>query len=401
MKKKILSVLVMSLCTGAVYASTELQNVTEPTITGMTQSLDSTHEQIVADTNLTNHSASVDASIDMLDSLQSHSLQALSDDEMSQVEGQALMSLTSTPDAAKKLNFYRLGMEANIDINANIKKLQLGCGGTNGAGGCDIDIDNLSLTGLNPVDGEYAGSSATLKNPFIEFAVKNPTSASTREIVGFRVGALEALGLLSLGENPNSNNPSDDKGINSLSGNLTLNLKNTQMLDIRACGGLLVFGVCGGLWLYGSAKIRDTQKTLVFNRDSQIDDLGPLTADATILGLTLSNVHLKNQTLRAIHQIALKSDDGSGTKDFYLSLQKEAVNWPTTASAGWNNIAAQKGWWLALPEITIENARATQQVSLSGVGSIFGALFGTQVDVQGIDLGQQPVKNCYGSLKFC
>ena len=326
---------------------------------------------------------------------------SLNDEELSAVQGQALMSLTRTNDTSKGLGFYRLGMEAEIEINANIKKLQLGCGGVNGAGNCDIDIDNLSLTGINPVNGEYAASDAVLKNPFIEFAIKNPDTAATREIIGYRVGALEALGLLSIGTNTNTSDPSDDTGINSLSGNLTLNLKNTQMTNIRACGGALILGGCLGIWLNGSAKVRDTQKQLIFKRDSQINDLGPLTADATILGLTLSNVHLKNQTLKAIHQITLKSADGSGTKDFYLSLQKEAVTWPTTATVGWNNVAAQRGWWLALPEVTIENAKATQQISLSGVGSIFGAIFGTQVDVEGIDLAQVPAKNCYGSLKFC
>ncbi|AWL29732.1 hypothetical protein DJ533_14755 [Acinetobacter defluvii] len=325
----------------------------------------------------------------------------MTDEELSATQGQALYSLTRTDNSSQGLSFYRLGMEAEIAINANIKKLQLGCGGVNGPGNCDIDIDNLSLTGLNPVNGEYAASDAILKNPFIEFAINNPDKASTRETVGLRVGALEALGLLSIGTNSNTSDPSDDTGINSLSGNLTLNLKNTQMTNIRACGGALVLGACLGLWLYGSATVRDTQKTLVFNRDSQIDDLGPLTADATILGLTLNNVHLKNQTLKAIHQIALKSADGTGTKDFYLGLQKQSVTWPTTATSGWNAVPAQRGWWLALPEVTIENAKATQQVSLSGVGAIFGAIFGTQVDVQGIDLAQVPAKNCYGSLKFC
>ncbi len=346
------------------------------------------------------HSADLENTSDVNVAANTHLVQ-MSDDELSATQVQALMNLTRTNDANQGLGFYRLGMEAEIEINANIKKLQLGCGGTNGAGNCDIDIDNLSLTGLNPVNGEYAASDAILKNPFIEFALKNPDTAATREILGFRVGALEALGLLSLGTNSNTSDPSDDTGINSLSGNLTLNLKNTQMTNIRACGGALVFGACLGVWLTGSATVRDTQKQLVFNRDSQIDDLGPLTADATILGLTLSNVHLKNQTLKAIHQIALKSADGTGTKDFYLSLQKQAVTWPTTATSGWNAVAAQKGWWLALPEVTIENAKATQQISLSGVGAIFGAVFGTQVDVQGIDLAQVPAKNCYGSLTFC
>lgn len=91
----------------------------------------------------------------------SDTLHSLSDSEMSATTGQALMSLsyispkdTANIEAArvggdKNTGFYRLGLEAELELNANIKKLQLGCGGVNGAGGCDIDIDNVSLSGIS------------------------------------------------------------------------------------------------------------------------------------------------------------------------------------------------------------------------------------------------------------
>ena len=247
MKKKILSVLVMSLCTGAVYASTELQNVTEPTITGMTQSLDNTHEQIVADTNLTDHSASVDASIDTLDSLQSHSLQALSDDEMSQVEGQALFSLKR--EDQNNLSFYKLGIEAEVALNANMKSLQLGCGGDNSAaagkgGMCDIDISNVSfgcvtnssgvcitlpttvtnqpkgLDSNNAISNQKNLKDFVLTNPFFQFAIRNADSPATREVAGIRIGADKAVGPLSFGN------------LNSFSGYLT-GKSNLTMLGER------------------------------------------------------------------------------------------------------------------------------------------------------------------------
>lgn len=68
-------------------------------------------------------------------------LQSMSDSEMSAITGQALMSLSfiAPTDAAnlerqraggrQNIGFYRLGMEAELELNANIKKLQLGCGG--------------------------------------------------------------------------------------------------------------------------------------------------------------------------------------------------------------------------------------------------------------------------------
>lgn len=167
--------------------------------------------------------------------LYASSMVDLTDDELSKVQGQALMSLSyispvdtknlesTRTGSTKDIGFYKLGMEAEIELNANIKKLQLGCGGVNGIGDCDIDIDNLSLSGLK-VDSngkplamtneERAASSAKITNPFIEFAVKNPESASMRQVVGFRLSAEKALGLLSAG----TENTGVANGINTISG---------------------------------------------------------------------------------------------------------------------------------------------------------------------------------------
>lgn len=148
-------------------------------------------------------------------------LQSLNDEELSEINGQALMSLSylAPNDANNKMSgagvgFYKLGMEAELDLNANINRLQLGCGGPDGQDACDIDIDNLSLSGIADTRDGRAGSSAKLTNPFLEFAIKNPDSASTREIVGLRLSAEKLVGLLTLGTG-NTDNPN---GINSLSG---------------------------------------------------------------------------------------------------------------------------------------------------------------------------------------
>ena len=157
----------------------------------------------------------------------STTLMSLSDEQLAETTGQALMSLTyvAPTDAAnlerqrggdQNIGFYKLGMEAEVELNANIKKLQLGCGGTNGAGACDIDIDNLSLSGLADTNTGRASSSAKMTNPFIEFAIKNPNSASTREIVGLRLSAEKLQGLLTTG----TENSSSANGINTLSGYL-------------------------------------------------------------------------------------------------------------------------------------------------------------------------------------
>jgi len=149
------------------------------------------------------------------------SLVALSDDELSDTKGQALFNLSYLApsqagnfESLSNIGFYRLGLEAEVELNANIRKLQLGCGGINGAGGCDIDIDHLSLSGFADTRDGRVDSSAKLTNPFMEFAVKNPDSASTREIIGYRVSAERAQGLLTAG----LENGLTPNGINSLSG---------------------------------------------------------------------------------------------------------------------------------------------------------------------------------------
>lgn len=155
-------------------------------------------------------------------------MSTLSDEELSDTQGQALFNLsylspgdTSNYETTNNIGFYRLGVEAEIAANLNIKKLQLGCGGINGAGKCDIDIDNLSLSGNPTLTGialtdstNRVQSDAVLTNPFFEFAIKNPNTASTREVVGFRVSAEKALGLLTTG----TENSTTPNGINTISG---------------------------------------------------------------------------------------------------------------------------------------------------------------------------------------
>lgn len=178
-------------------------------------------------------------------SLPAYSFEPLNDDAMRNVDGQALFTLSylapndstnhaTDTNGSKNIGFYRMGMEAEIELNANIQNLQLGCGGVNGTGACDIDIKNLSLSGLNdgtvasgstagtPTYSEgRAGTSALLTNPFVEFAIKNPQSAATREIVGFRLSAEAIEGLLSAGLE-NLSTPSTTDGIQSLSGYLQI-----------------------------------------------------------------------------------------------------------------------------------------------------------------------------------
>ncbi len=157
-------------------------------------------------------------------------LHPLNDEELAAQSGQALFNLsylaagqTGNPmTSGSGVGFYTLSMEAEISLNANIKKLQLGCGGVNGANGCDVDIDNFSLgcvansTGtcitLPPTGNQKTGiennnassnqnqmKDFVLTNPFYQFAIRNPNSASTREVIGVRIGAADVNGPMSFG----------------------------------------------------------------------------------------------------------------------------------------------------------------------------------------------------------
>jgi hypothetical protein len=178
------------------------------------------------------HYAFLFASISLSNFAIASDLTPLTDVELASETGQALFNLSyiapsdtkNQMGAASGVGFYKLGIEAELDLNANVKNLQLGCGGVNGAGACDIDIKNLAISGLpdsydangNPVFAAGRPStSAKLTNPFIEFAIKNPNSASTREVSGFRLSAEKIVGLLTAGT-ANTTLPSD--GIQRLSG---------------------------------------------------------------------------------------------------------------------------------------------------------------------------------------
>jgi hypothetical protein len=147
-------------------------------------------------------------------------IEPLSDQDMRQTSAQALLNLSyvapsGVTGSTTDFGFYKLGIQGNIDLNANIRTLKLGC---DGLGACDIDGANVSFgcvtnaAGLCiPVSGTNSNTTVsstaartgmrdfTLTNPFIQLAIKNPDSASTREFSGFRLGADRAKGPLSFG----------------------------------------------------------------------------------------------------------------------------------------------------------------------------------------------------------
>lgn len=331
-------------------------------------------------------------------------LKSLDDQQLSQVTGQALLNLNyvapggSNPNA--NIGFYRLGLEAVLELNANIKKLQLGCGGVKGTG-CDIDIDNIALTGIttSTAQGAGVGTDFKLTNPFIEFAIQNPDTAATRTVTGFRLGALSALGIMNIGSNGDLTTLSDDTGINSLSGDIGVRVTNAKINDVRAT----VFGL--GL-LTGSATIDSYSTTLLNNRNSTFS-LTKMTAQASasLLGLKLTNVNMNDIPYRTVHQLLVADTDSNGnliaTSNAYISSQSKNIYWQNVSDKTWSSNAAQQGWWISIPQTQFNNLSIDQRVNISVLSALPGALLGTPVNLDAVDLGQMPISNCYGNLKFC
>ncbi|SPL70356.1 hypothetical protein [Acinetobacter stercoris] len=401
-----------------------------------------------------------------------HGLRKLNDSELADVQGQALMSLSylAPTDSANKMQgqgigFYKLGMEAELELNANIKKLQLGCGGVNGANGCDIDIDNLSLTGISDTRDGRVGSDAKLTNPFIEFAIKNPNSAATRQVLGLRLSADKVLGMLTLGDE----NSSKPNGINSLSGYMktlattgtatttprSMKINDTNMSiegRIKLLGSLVSPGFTtndynlalqsanADLFIdsatisgtrMSSANLTGTANIGNINFGGNISanlkvfllgalDLG-INASGNISGLT-ANLNI-SENLGFIHKLPLNNP-------FSLSMQSQSIFWPGAS------VAANKGWWLAIEDgIDIGKITPSNSIDISNdilkqvvpkintylnnnpPSCTFGACLGLGLDIGNINLsGSSPLNfpikdlqlatqsfapNCYGNLKFC
>ena len=326
---------------------------------------------------------------------QSYAMTALNDEELSEVEGQALMNLEYTAGSngtdslgqsytQSNLGFYKLGLSAEIELNANIKKLQLGCGGSNNSirAGCDIDIDNLSLSGIPEAGQERPETSAKLTNPFIEFAIKNPTSAATREVMGFRVSAEKIVGLLTAGTNDGTQN-----GINTLSGYMKIapatgSTKTQETPFTQSLTGKVNIAGClncprefvtsNSTIKIPSMPVNFTTKEAILNgsrltsvnvnaladvptiilteNSGNMKAVVPGTTWVTIIPLsnfTISDMRVNmqisglktdialNQSLGLIHSLPLNNPVS-------LSLQKSKLFWPKEQAV------ADPGWWLAV-----------------------------------------------------
>ncbi|HTN33015.1 MAG TPA: hypothetical protein VL091_03335 [Marinobacter sp.] len=143
-------------------------------------------------------------------------LSPISDQQMSEVTGQAFVSVDRQyhPDASNNTAYTRVNLGMDIEIQTNVDVLEMGRYERDGekAGTSDVYIEDFALGyinnqayyNLNPkaprqrkADGSaYAEGEIvpfSIDSPFFEFAYDQ----ATEEVVGFRLGFGEAMGMLS------------------------------------------------------------------------------------------------------------------------------------------------------------------------------------------------------------
>lgn len=423
-----------------------------------------------------------------LSSVYAATLQQMSDEQMSETTGQALFSLnyTAPGDSGNYYNktngnigFYKLGLEADVSLNANIKNLQLGCGGVNGANGCDIEISNFSLgciadssghclsllpnvTGNatnNPATHTTSSSTITdiskanqikdfvLTNPFFQFGIRNPDSASTREVVGVRIGAENAKGPMSF------NDIISFSGYLSGTADITMLAKSKMAFttnsvyandkDTNGNLGLADWNIL--LWVDASDVRADVTKDIT--RKWAVSNAGNRFNFAQIVGADLDSV--VNDVVDSVDNVTSKDGLGglydllfpalkSGVKDkvkaqlasglgistsqlsnfnlkynlsnvgaldidspsFGITLQSQNLYYPgyvaydQAGNATTTPVAMTRGWGMYLPAAFTLNISQPLDVFTSAI--LGGAA--KNGNIVGLPA---PYRNCYGNLTFC
>lgn len=364
-------------------------------------------------------------------------LEAINDDALAAVTGQSLfvgdfIEGTSGDPNGGRFDFHRMGLDVELALNANIDKLQLGCGGFNEsvtANACDIDMDYVRLMGLNANgDGGHPDGPASdfiLKRPYIELAIAGE-GITTREVVGVKVGSESANGYFGIGRKYANGQTNQEfggtcqtggnsgerlnchTGLNRISGYLNTELSGRFPIEIAggflgsgdACFGVMTANAlpeCSasdteGVW---GAQSGPYMTEIVGTRITQMREVIELDLDANLLGfITLDHAYSTVvQDLRFLHGFAL--DD---TSDFFLSFQREKVAYPTYQKDGFA-YPANAGWWMNVPYVGVRNF-VGDTVDLPTFDAL-SALSEPGPDVVNSELNSLPPNNCYGSYGFC
>ena len=357
---------------------------------------------------------------------------SLDDDELSAVTGQALFvtDVIEGDPGSPETNFtyYRMGLDVNLELNANIDKMQLGCGGFNESvvsNACDIDMDFVRLMGLNAAgDGpspEGATSSFSLLRPYIELAVTGDDDPALREIVGVKIGSQQANGYFGVGRvyeqgqvnqefgGTCGSETGDQKlachtGLNRISGYLNTELSgqfviNTSLGSGTACMGNVTATQAGFTNMTGRCntplfvEIQGTRVNEMFEPGLELTVTDGLFTVLEWIGLNTAYATVQ-QNLRFIHGFSLED-----TADFFLSFQRQLVAYPDFDGEDFS-VPANAGWWMNVPQVGVRNFFGSEVVLDGGLGETLGALSSPGPLVSNSELNSVPPVNCY-SGQFC
>lgn len=364
---------------------------------------------------------------------------AMDDSQMEGVTGQALFQMTQTVGSSSNpdqtgLTFYKLGLDGTIALNANINQLNLGCGGINGPGGCDISVNQMSISG-NGCANRALNCDAVMTNPYIELAISNDSTPTNRSLAGFRFSADNMTGLLSFGQNgPNPN------GLNTFSGYMTtLPITGVAYTQPTNIGGktdpnqtVLSFWTKVSLpWYVPCIEgCGLNQATTVPSKSNGIDIpamAAPFTTAGTV-GATINGNRQTSTSVSAIATIApISLGAGNGTltgssgnaqlysklgtcvdilvcavtantsgsvsgltanisfsenlgyvhnvvvnSPFYLAFEKQAIQWPGAVAAD----VAQRGWWMSFADpVNLGVLNPVQQIDINPTFNQMAAIF--------------------------
>lgn len=112
-------------------------------------------------------------------------MKPMSDTELSSVSGQGMFTVSNS--SYNGFDFTRIGLDADVTLNANLSNIRLGqynYAQRNGTG-ADIDISTLNF---GRSDGTAANRLVQITNPYFEFVYQNDATSGQRQIVGMRLG---------------------------------------------------------------------------------------------------------------------------------------------------------------------------------------------------------------------
>lgn len=112
-------------------------------------------------------------------------MRPLSEQELSATSGQGFLILNNS--SYNGLDFTRIALGADINLNANYQNIRLGEYNYAARNGTGADID-MPLLQFGRSDATDAQRLIQITNPYLEIVYRNAADPATREVIGFRFG---------------------------------------------------------------------------------------------------------------------------------------------------------------------------------------------------------------------